>query len=232
MINTRFITALLLCLLPAAAAFGQELRKENLKGTAGTAGSDYAVFYSYGMPESAVWPLGMKLSRSGATIRHNHAGGNGDNLPINDRVPFRFIIAPTDEGSGTRFWAAAMGIHGGDGGDNNNLNADGNFNNSYTGGCKDYSTPEFPSGWRLPTQREMMLMWLFEDGINTIYSGGQLGPSGGVSRYWTATEYSTTDAWCFDFTDTQPQSVVATKANPSGSGVNNGSYKVRCVRDY
>lgn len=226
MINTRFITALLLCLLPAAAAFGQELRKENLKGTAGTAGSDYAVFYSYGMPESAVWPLGMRLSRDGATIRHTEAKGNGDNLPINDRVPFRFIIAPADENSGnTRFWAAAMGIHGGDGGDNENLNADGAFAPSgFTGGCKGYSTPEFPSGWRLPTQREMMLMWLFQAGINTIYTGGQLGPSGGVSRYWTATEYSATEAWCFDFTDTQPQSIVATKGS--------GSYKVRCVRDY
>lgn len=227
MINTRFITALLLCLLPAAAAFGQELRKENLKGTAGTAGSDYAVFYSYGMPESAVWPLGMKLSRGGATIRHNHAGGNGDNLPINDRVPFRFIIAPADENNGnTRFWAAAMGFHGGGGTDrdNGNLNADGILDNTYTGGCKDYKTPEFPSGWRLPTQREMMLMWLFKEGINTIYSGGKLEPSGGVSRYWTATESSPTEAWCFDFTVNQPQSVVATKGS--------GSYKVRCVRDY
>lgn len=225
MINTRFITALLLCLLPAAAAFGQELRKENLKGTAGTAGSDYAVFYSYGMPESAVWPLGMKLSRDGATIRHTEAKGNGDNLPINDRVPFRFIIAPTDEGSGsgTRFWAAAMGIHGGGGGDNDNLEPDGNFNPGLTGGCKNYKTDEFPDGWRLPTQREMMLMWLFKDGINAIYSGGQF-PSDGESRYWTATEYSKTEAWCFDFADNQPQSIVATKGS--------GSYKVRCVRDY
>lgn len=226
MINTRFITALLLCLLPAAAAFGQELRKETLKGTEGTAGSDYAVFYSYGMPESAVWPLGMRLSRNDVTIRHTHAGGNGDNLPINDRVPFRFIIAPTDEGSGTRYWAAAMGIKGGETAeDNNNLNADGYFDNNYKGGCKDYSTSEFPKGtWRLPTQREMMLMWLFKDGINAIYSGGQLGLSGGVSRYWTATESSPTEAWCFDFAADQPQSVVATKGS--------GSYKVRCVRDY
>lgn len=226
MINTRFITALLLCLLPAAAAFGQELRKETLKGTKGTTSYDYAVFYSYGMPESAVWPLGMRLSRNDVTIRHTHAGGNGDNLPINDRVPFRFIIAPTDEGSGTRFWAAAMGIQGGETAkDNNNLHADGNFDSNYKGGCKEYFTSEFLKGtWRLPTQREMMLMWLFKDGINAIYSGGQLGLSGGVSRYWTATESSPTEAWCFDFADNQPQSIVATKGS--------GSYKVRCVRDY
>ncbi len=233
MINRLFTTALLLCLLPAAAAFGQELRKEDLKKKDAVKEVYYAVFYSYGMPESAVWPLGMKLSRDGATIRHTHAGGNGDNLPINDRVPFRFIIALADENGGnTRFWAAAMGIHGGDNGDNENLNADGNFDASFSGGCKNYSTPEFPDGWRLPTQREMMLMWLFREGINTIYSNGQLGSPGGVSRYWTATESSPTEAWCFDFTDGQPQSVVATKANPSGSGVGSGSYKVRCVRDY
>ena len=95
MINRLFIAAVILSLLPAATAFGQELRKEKLIGTnPGNPGSNYAVFYSYGMSESAVWPLGMKLlvknadGTNGSTIRHTHDKGNGENIPVNDKVPF------------------------------------------------------------------------------------------------------------------------------------------------
>lgn len=214
-----FITAIILCLLPVSAAFGQQLKKEKLKGTnAGASGSNYAVFYSAGMPESAIWPLGMKLSRGGATIRHTAAKGNGDNISVNDKVPFRFIIAPTQDAT-TRFWAAAMGIHGGPGGDNNNLDPDGNFDPPFSDGCKSYSTTEFPDGWRLPTQREMMLMWLFREGINAIYSIAQLT----AERYWSATENATNKAWFLDFNATVPQSGFESKES---------SYRYRCVRDY
>lgn len=223
MINRLFITAFLVCLLPAATAFGQELRKEKLKGTsASNAGANYAVFYSYGMPESAVWPLGMKLSRDGATIRHTHTKGNGENIPVNDRVPFRFIIAPNElsDGSGKLYWAEAMSFHAGTGGDNNNLDPDGNFTSGYSGGCKNYSTTEFPSGWRLPTQREMMLIWLFRSGINTIYGNALLGSEEG---YWTATENTNNQAWYLFFSETQPELTATRKTT---------AYRFRCVRDY
>lgn len=219
MINRSLITAIILCLLTAPAAFGQKLNKENLKGTKVTnAGRDYAVFYSAGMPERAIWPLGMNLSRNGATIRHTHAKGNGSNTNVNDKVPFRFIIAPT-EGTSTYYWAAAMGFHSGTGGDNANLNPDGNFAASFSGGCKGYSTTEFPSGWRLPTQREMMLLWLFRVGIDAIYSGAPLT----ATKYWSATESTADQAWYMDFSATTPQSGAASKTN---------AYKFRCVRDY
>ena len=219
MIQKFFITAVMVYLLPVSVVFGQQLKKENLKGTSSTnSGSNYAVFYSAGIPESAIWPLGKKLSKDGATIRHTAAKGNGDNISVNDKVPFRFIIAPTEE-AGVRFWAAAMGFHGGEGNDNANLNPDGSFDPSFTGGCKNYSTTEFPAGsWRLPTQREMMLMWLFRDGINAIYPAGQLS-----GQYWTSTEVSGTQAWYIDFSTTKPQSSAQLK---------NISSKYRCVRDY
>lgn len=212
MISKSFITAIILCLLPASAAFGQQLKKETLKGTnsSGT-GREYAVFYSSGMPESAIWPLGMKLSRNGATIRHTSTKGNGDNINVNDKVPMRFIIAPTDGGGVT--WAVAMGFTTSA---NNDLNTNGE---AATTGCANYSTTEYSRGsWRLPTQREMMLMWLFREGINTIYSAATLS---GV--YWTATESVAAKAWYLDFSTTQPQSNVKEK---------NTSYKFRCVRDY
>lgn len=215
MISKTFITTIILCLLPAFAAFGQQLKKESLKGTnASNPGNDYAVFYSAGMPESAIWPLGMDLSINGVTIRHTHSKGNGDNIPVNDKVPFRFIIAPADGPSGAVNWATAMGLAVSA---NNNLAADGTGAST---GCAAYSTTEFLSGWRLPTQREIMLMWLFREGINTIYSGAQLSTSG----YWTATESTTVQAWFLDFSATTPQSNVATKGS--------SSYKYRCVRDY
>lgn len=224
MINRLFITALLLCLLPIAAAFGQELRQEKLKGTLtdqSAEGQVYAVFYSDGMPESAIWPLGMKLRAKdedgGSTIRHTESKGNGENIAVNDKVPYRFIIAPTD-GSDNLSWSDAMGLK--------QVSASGNLNPggepmNPAKGCAAYETPEFPKGsWRLPTQREMMLMWLFRTGINATYTSGSLTQS----DYWTATEANELDAWFMSVSDTNPQMKTGLKSS--------STQKYRCVRDY
>ena len=225
MIPKLCITAILLCLLPASAAFGQQLKKEKLKGTnSANTGRDYAVFYSAGMPESAVWPLGMKLSKNYtndncATIRHTQDKGNGNNTSVNDKVPFRFIVAPAD-GTGNVSWAGAMGFNTTGPpnlNDNSNSNPNGTFPPNVKTGCNAYSTTEFPSGWRLPTQRELMLMWLFREGIGAIYSGAP------TDKYWSATEYDATQAWFMDFSATAPKSHLIEKTS---------TYKYRCVRDY
>lgn len=213
-----FIVAIALCLLPAATAFGQELRKEKLKGTAGTVEKVYAVFYSVGMPESAVWPLGMDLSRDGATIRHTPDQDNEGHTSVNDKAPFRFIIAPLD-GSENKYWAASMGFNTGADGANTDLEASGG---TASVGCRAYGTTEFPTGWRMPTQREMMIMWLFREGINAIYSTGKIGQDA-ETRYWTATEDSADKAWYLNFSATVPQSNTQTKAT---------ALKFRCVRDF
>lgn len=210
-----YIVAIALCLLPAAAAFGQELRKEKLRGTAGTADKDYAVFYSVGMSENSIWPLGMDLSTDGATIRHTHDGGNGSNTGVDAKIPFRFIIAPADGGS-LNNWAVAMGFNAGA---NTNIDQDGS---SAATGCRSYGTTEFPDGWRMPTQREMMIMWLFREGINSIYTGGKIG-NDTETRYWSATEMNATKAWYLNFSTTVPQSTVEIK---------NTALKYRCVRDF
>lgn len=219
MINKRFIITITAGLLLASSAFGQELRKETLIGTltgVNPTGKDYAVFYASGMPVTAIWFLGMKLSKNGATIRHTTVEGNGGNMNVNDKVPFRFIIAPTEASS--RKWAEAMSFNTGTGGANTNLDANGG-GPLMDAGCNSYGTTEFPKGsWRLPTQRELQLMWLFREGINTIYSGNQLQ----TVKYWSATEKDATNAWFVDFSTT-PSSASATKTT---------SYNVRCVRDY
>ncbi|MCS2894318.1 DUF1566 domain-containing protein [Parabacteroides faecis] len=213
-----FIVAIALWLLPAATAFGQELRKEKLKGTTGGTEVNYAVFYSVGLPESAVWPLGMDLSRDGATIRHTPVQDNEGHTSVNDKAPYRFIIAPLDGGE-VKYWAATMGFNTGTGGANTDLEASGGSENI---GCRAYGTTEFPTGWRMPTQREMMIMWLFREGINAIYSGGKIGQDS-ETRYWTATEHSADKAWYLDFSNTVPQSNTLSKATV---------LKFRCVRDF
>jgi len=200
------------CLLPASLAFGQQIKKENLKGTSPTnPGTNYAVFYSTGMPGSAIWPLGMKLSnKDGRTIRHTSLKAIGSNINTNEKVPFRFIIAPTEQSAAT--WAAAMGFAASA---NSDLTPGGT---PAAIGCANYSTTEFPGGWRLPTQREMMIMWLFREGIDAIYSTQMSG------QYWSATEKEETTAWYLDFNATVPESKAASKTT--------SSYKYRCVRDY
>ena len=165
-INRLFITAIIACLLPAAAALGQEMRKETLKGGSSGGGSVYAVFYSAGMPADAVWPFNT-----------------------------------------------------GTGGDNTNLNPNGS--GPYAVGCLPYATTEFRDGWRLPTQRELMLMWVFRDAINTIYPAGQMT---NTRSYWSATEKDATNAWLLEYNTTIPQFKSASKAS-------SGIY-YRCVRDY
>lgn len=211
MTRKSFIATFIICILSTFPAFGQQLKKEMLQGTGPTnSGRNYAVFYSSGMPESAIWPLGMKLSKNGRTIRHTSSKAIGDNMNVNDKVPFRFIIAPEDGTNAT--WAGAMGLNTAA---NSNLAPDGD---AATTGCAKYSTTEFPSGWRLPTQREMMLMWLFRGGINVIYPSAQLS-----GQYWSATENSMNQAWYLEFNPTAPESRAYGKTT---------NYKYRCVRDY
>jgi len=100
--------------------------------------------------------------------------------------------------------------------ENGLLSADGTLAKT---GCAAYKTPEFPTGWRPPTQREMMLMWLFGTGINATYSDGQL-TSG---DYWTATEADGGNAWFMTVSGTNPQMKTDMKST---------SKKYRCVRDY
>lgn len=71
-----------------------------------------------------------------------------------------------------------------------------------------------PSGWRLPTQRELILISVMKDQFSGITGLAS-------ASYWSATEYSTTSAWYFGFSTNYTN--YATKTNTA--------YYVRCVRD-
>ena len=72
------------------------------------------------------------------------------------------------------------------------------------------------SGWRLPTQRELMLMWIFRTKINDLSGTAFLSST----HYWAATENSATNVWYITFTPGYTNTVFKTNNN-----------RARCVRE-
>ena len=70
--------------------------------------------------------------------------------------------------------------------------------------------------WRLPTQRELMMMWIFRTAINTLS-----GTSFYSSYYWSATESNVNDAWYVYFA-----------GGDTYGNVKATSYRVRCVSEF
>lgn len=84
--------------------------------------------------------------------------------------------------------------------------------------CKSYSESGAPAGsWRLPTQRELMLIWMFKSKLTNC---GTITST--IEHFWSSTEYSfvTNYAWYVSFSNGQTFSSIK------------GAYlAVRCVRD-
>lgn len=197
-------------------ASGQFIRKEPVGD------KTFAVIYAEGMAKSAQWVTGFRMMRNGTTIRHQASVGNGGNVSVNDKIPMRFIVAPTDLIALT--WMQAEGVTGG----SNDLNADFAEVETANTGCRLYGQLGQPGAgrtWRVPTQRELQLMWLFRQPIGLIYPLGKM--EGDISilskNYWTSTEKDTGTAWIFDFKKDAPQCF--------GQSKHTGNY-VRCVSDY
>lgn len=204
------LLSVLVCLVLPSRAFGQYLQREVVNG------KTYAIIYSEGLAGAAQWKGGMKMMRNGTTIRHQVSKGNGTNLSINDRIPLRFIIAPTDVANVT--WIQAGGVTGGNG----NLNAD--FVATASTGCGNYHATAEGTGrkWRVPTQRELQLIWLFRDAIAQVYKAVPM-ETASPKRYWAATEKDAYNAWYFDFMEGVPGCSWQPKTTTS---------YVRCVSDY
>lgn len=205
----------LFCFGFPTGVFGQYIQKE----TVGT--NTYAVIYADGLAGAARWTPGVKMMRNGATIRHQVSKGNGGNLSVNDRIPFRFIVAPEDVGNNDGSWMTVQGVN--DGGQNQNPD----FTTTANTGCRWYGTAGAPGAgrkWRVPTQRELQLMWMFREPIRVIYQNKPMEEAGKTKRYWSSTEKGTTDAWFFDFTPGMPYCDTQAKSTANGM--------VRCVSDY
>ena len=196
----------------------QYVQKETVSGFS----TPVAVFYAEGMPESAIWPIGVTLTRDGATIRHQITSGNGGNPDINSRVSARFIVAPEDL-PGKMTWAKASGFE--DTGNKENLNAD--FVNPVAGGCRGLTTGG--RQWRLPTMRELMLMYIFQRAIDLI-SPGNFVMSGTNIGYCSATEYDSANAMWVVFAFSSPN--VSSIHSVSFIGKSGSTMNVRCISDY
>lgn len=200
----------LFCFGLPSGVLGQYIQKETIGG------KTYAVIYAEGLAGAAQWGSGVKMMRNGTTIRHQVSKGNGGNLSVNDRIPFRFIVASEDVGSNDKNWMAVQGVN--DGGQDDNPD----FSTTATTGCRSYGAGG--RNWRVPTQRELQLMWMFREAIGAIYKDKPMEETGRTKIYWTSTEKGADQAWFFEFTPGKPYCDTQSKSTANGM--------VRCVSDY
>lgn len=204
-----------------SVALGQYIKKEAITEKGKT--TTYAVIYSEGLAGAAQWGTGVKMMKDGATIRHQVSKGNGGNLSVNDRIPFRFIVAPADVGDNNQNWMTVQGVNSGGQDENPTFSVTANT------GCRKYGDVGQPGAgrkWRVPTQRELQLMWMFREPIGLITGHPMEGNATGgrPKRYWASTEKGTDQAWFFDFEVGKPYCGVQAKKTANGM--------VRCVSDY
>lgn len=250
---------------PAAGVRAQYIKQEMLPTKDGE--QKFAVFYADGMPETAQWPLGTVIVDDvGRTTRHQVTRGNGRNRNINSKVSARFIISPFDvpisgnlywyPGSCQGQWNYAVGDESSSSTFLNEKFRDVNVETGcfWFGGHKNNKAGKYTNRkWRLPTQRELMIMMVLQDGINAIYGIDRdslsipkdnqtqiipepTNPTGMNGKiYWSATEEpdgkSTTEshkAWVVDFTRGKPRVFPTDKLKAEETV----KYKLRCVSDY
>lgn len=141
-----------------------------------------------GMPVGAITSAAKVWTGSPS----NTAGpmdNNTESGTINETVYHKLEIAQSDYSTGTD-WVTA-------------------FN-----GCKGW-THNGSTGWRLPTQRELMLMYIFKPALDNL-----IGTAIASSRFWSSTESTDANSWYVIFT------------NGLTNNIDKGSsYRVRCVRE-
>ena len=203
---------MLIALFVSMTASAQSIEKLTING------ATYLLVSTEGMPVTSQWPMGYKMTdANGRTIRHQNHEGIGGNPNLNSRMSHRFIVAPYDTWT-AESWSAGMGVAGTE---DTKMQA--------TSPVADRGCPKMNLGnrkWRMPTLRELELMWVFRSVLRQVYTTDlrdeQKGPMG-QAKYWSATEADDTEAYAVDFTDSAPWAGAATKTE---------SHLSRCVSDY
>ena len=193
---------LIATLLAPAGLMAQKMYKTGTGGTAQIILDMTNTGEGIGMPATAVTSTpkydaaymatpGNTPVNSASTMANNLESGS-----INATVYEKLEIAPQDLGTSglgagtmTRNWATAFTACQG-------LNHNG-------------------TGWRLPTQRELIMMWIFSTKINNM-----VGSTFTATIYWCATENASSSAWHVNF----------------GNGITDNNtksftYRLRCVRE-
>ena len=155
-----------------------------------------------GMPAGAVTSTKKYTGTSTASNSDwlINAPDNSVNGSINARVYEKLEIAPGDLNNNATFGAStAM-----------------DWANAYNR-CKNSTCDG--GGWRLPTQRELMMMWVFRPALNSVFS--EIGGFAFYSdSYWSAAEVYARSAWFVNFSNGYTYNHSKTL-----------TYRVRCVRE-
>ena len=240
------VTLFLILCMCSFRASAQRLEYKDIEGT------NYVVLYAYGLPRESVKTntelKKAKVSNSteentGLMRRHyTNASGvtipiSNDGYPANKKLSLAFAIAPVNvdaEGKPTKTaiymnWATASGW-------NNSILDEipptGKSSNDVIAtvatGCAAYKGKkeiDSPGTWRLPTQREGMLMFLFMQ--QALIMGAEGGYEVIQGKYWTATEFSDGSGplWVAWGLDTQ------TGGSTHYSKVST-DMMTRCIKDY
>lgn len=161
---------------------------------------------------------------NGIMKRHSESG----NLDYNAKVSPKFAVSPIDVPVSSSnpevemYWGTASGwaVDA-----NGNTNAGASIAESPTG-CAAYAGPQGGEvgQWRLPTQRELMLIWILKAPLESIGSAfNHLNADPTHSPYWSGTESSTSSqsSWFVDFS----------WGDVNMAGAHKDKRRVRCVRD-
>lgn len=216
-----YIVLILICL--SAKTWGQSV---TLVST--SKGNDIVYLSMTDITPTARWEIGRQFyAERNTTIRHSVHKGNGNNIAVNSKLPYRLLIAPMDLND-TYTWAEAMNC---DLADNSNMNANPTKRpgNDQSGCAKlslsiaGYSHSDIK--WRVPTQRELTLIWLLREPIQQAFNTSRPGQTGIFFDvpYWSSTETDANNACYFDMTLGNPVSGKAPKSN---------RYRIRCVADF
>lgn len=127
-------------------------------------------------------------------------------------------ITPGDKNSMTMTWASAAGYLASANGNPTSVNSTATEKGCYM--YKGVTGNDLPGTWRLPTLRELVLMWVLRIPLNNTKDKTAFVDFALRSYYWSATESSDTSAKAFEFWK-----------GTSTSLSKDERYRVRCVRD-
>lgn len=150
------------------------------------------------MQQNAVTDVKKYTKVTMATVNAFILGDLASSTATNAQIYYKLEIAPKDICKESKLGVSAVAISWAEA-----------YNN-----CKKLNFNG--TGWRLPTQRELMMMWIYRDTINSLLSYWFV-----ADLYWSATEGHSTTAWYVNFDG----------GNTFTDSKRNSDCRVRCVRE-
>lgn len=165
-----------------------------------------------GMPASSV--TNIKKTWKGTPSIEVALENNFPTGTINAKVYHKLEIAPYDlNTSGEISSSGPRGV---------------NWLDSFVG-CRDAAYDG--GGWRLPTQRELIVICIFKSALTDLGASFNLTIAGGQSFYWSATESSDTGAYTLRFSNNLHDASLTPYAKSTAGTPSVIGMFARCVRE-